>query len=158
MSLLAIDPGTAMSAWVHLDDAGAIIGHDIWPNEQLVDCLRALPRQAPLTVVIEKVEHMGQLVGGEVFETVYWAGRFAEAAHPLRVGRLGRRAVKLALCGSTRTNDSDIRAALIKRFGGDTAIGTKFNPGPLYGIVYDKWAALGVAVTWAELQEKGEAA
>ena len=40
----------------------------------------------------------------------------------------------------------------IDKFGGskETAIGKKANPGPLYGVKKDIWAALAVAVTWAE--------
>ena len=34
----------------------------------------------PDVVVIEKIESYGMAVGAEVFDTVLWAGRFAEAA------------------------------------------------------------------------------
>ena len=65
---------------------------------------------------------------------------------------LTRRAVKLHLCGSARAKDTNIRAALIDRFGGTggrrAAVGLKASPGPLYGIRSHEWAALAVAVTW----------
>jgi hypothetical protein len=48
-------------------------------------------------------------VGAEVFDTVLWAGRFAEAAHRVPVVMLPRRAVKLALCGDSRAKDANIR-------------------------------------------------
>ena len=102
----------------------------------------------PDVVVIEKVESYGMAVGAEVFDTVLWAGRFAEAAHRVPVVMLPRRAVKLALCGDSRAKDANIRQALIDRFGGSAAIGRKAAPGPLYGISRDVWSALAIAVTY----------
>jgi hypothetical protein len=98
--------------------------------------------------VIEKVESYGMAVGAEVFDTVLWAGRFAEAAHRVPVVMLPRRAVKLALCGDSRAKDANIRQALLDRFGGSAAIGRKAAPGPLYGIARDVWSALAIAVTY----------
>jgi hypothetical protein len=103
----------------------------------------------PDVVVIEKVESYGMAVGAEVFDTVLWAGRFAEAAHRVPVVLLPRRAVKLALCGDSRAKDANIRRALIDRFGGQAAIGRKASPGPLHGISRDVWAALAIAVTYS---------
>ena len=66
-----------------------------------------------------------------------------------------RREEKLHLCDSPRANDSTIRQAIIDRFGGkDAAIGKKKVPGPLYGISGDVWAALAVAITAVETQER----
>ena len=101
-------------------------------------------------IVIEKVESFGMAVGAEVFETVYWSGRFAEAAYPIPVERIGRKAVKMHLCGSMRAKDANIRQALIDRYGGPDAIGKKASPGPLYGISGDVWSALAVAVTYSD--------
>jgi hypothetical protein len=97
-------------------------------------------------VVIEQVESYGMAVGREVFETVRWAGRFEEAARRARRPAAAR-AVKLAICSSPKANDSNIRAALLDRYGGTAAgrIG-----GPLAGIVKDLWSALAIAVTYAE--------
>jgi hypothetical protein len=92
-------------------------------------------------------------VGREVFETVHWAGRFTEAAHPMRVVQLPRRTVKLRLCQDSRARDSNIRQALIDRFGGKAAIGTTKARGPLYGISKDVWSALAIAVTYADQEE-----
>lgn len=87
----------------------------------------------PDVVVIEKVESYGMAVGAEVFDTVLWAGRFAEAAHRVPVVMLPRRAVKLALCGDSRAKDANIRQALIDRFGGSAAVGRKAAPGRCTG-------------------------
>lgn len=149
--LLALDPGTTRSAWIALDGRTLRpLGFGIEPNEGLVERLRA-GREAFDLVVIEKVESFGMAVGEEVFETVYWSGRFTEAVTPIPVARLGRRAVKLAICGDPRAKDPNIRQALIDRYGGkDRAIGTKQLPGPLHAIVRDVWAALALGVAWLE--------
>jgi hypothetical protein len=94
-------------------------------------------------------ESYGMAVGAEVFDTVLWAGRFAEAARRVPVVMLPRRAVKLALCGDSRAKDANIRQALLDRFGGSAAVGRKAAPGPLYGISRDVWSALAIAVTYS---------
>ena len=73
--------------------------------------------------------------------------------HPLPISRIGRKAVKIHLCGSMRAKDPNIRQALIDRYGGSSAIGRKATPGPLYGVAGDVWAALAVAVTHADTAE-----
>ena len=108
----------------------------------------------PDVVVIEKIESYGMAVGAEVFDTVWWAGRFAEAASRVPVVMLPRRAVKLALCGDSRAKDANIRQALIDRFGGSAAVGRKAAPGPLYGICRDVWSALAIAVTYTIQRER----
>jgi hypothetical protein len=164
MTLLAIDPGTTRSAWVNVV-GDVVLGFGILPNEHLLTWLRVIdhPVQGGVDqIVIEKVESYGMAVGADVFETVFWSGRFAEAAEPLPVHRLGRKAVKLHLCGDTRAKDSNIRQALIDRYGGvegkRAAIGLKASPGPLYGVSKDVWAALAVAVTYADQRAAGEVA
>lgn len=152
-SVLAIDPGSAQSAWLRFDGSRPH-GFGISANDVLVRALRT--GDLPDVVVIEKVESYGMAVGAEVFDTVLWAGRFAEAAHRVPVVLLPRRAVKLALCGDSRARDANIRAALIDRFGGSAARGRKAAPGPLYGISRDVWSALAVAVAFADDPTRGE--
>ena len=145
-TILAIDPGSAQSAWLRFE-ADRPQGFGITTNDVLVRALRT--GGLPDVVVIEKVESYGMAVGAEVFDTVLWAGKFAEAAHRVPVVMLPRRAVKLALCGDSRAKDANIRAALIDRFGGSAAVGRKAAPGPLYGISRDVWSALAIAVTYS---------
>lgn len=152
--ILAIDPGPTQSAWLTLNTAtGGIRNAVMASNEDLLALIRTdiAPCTGPVRrVVIEKVEGFGMPVGAEVFETVFWTGRFAEAASPVRVDRIGRKTVKLHLCGSMRAKDPNIRQALIDRYGGPDAVGRKATPGPLYGISGDLWSALAVAVTWSD--------
>jgi len=154
--LLAIDPGYRQSAWLVFDTETEDLGEfGVSTNEELLELCRPLGRGLwPVSiVVIEKVEGFGMAVGAEVFETVWWSGRFAQAAAPLAHDRIGRKAIKLHLCGSARAKDPNVRQALIDRFGGPEAIGRKATPGPLYGISKDVWSALAVAVTWADLHD-----
>jgi hypothetical protein len=144
-SVLAIDPGSFQSAWLQFDGTrpGAF---GITANHVLVKALRT--GGLPDVVVIEKIESYGMAVGAEVFDTVFWAGRFAEAAERVTVVMLPRRVVKLTLCGDSRAKDANIRQALLDRFGGSAAVGRKAAPGPLYGISRDVWSALAIAVTY----------
>jgi hypothetical protein len=156
--VLAIDPGPTQSAWSAVDVAsGELRRFAIQPNEHLLDELRDAADHFHYVdqLVIEKVEGFGMAVGAEVFETVYVSGQMAEAARPLPVARIGRKAVKLHLCQSMRAKDANIRQALIDRFGGPSAIGRKATPGPLYGVAGDVWSAIAVAVTWADLNGGG---
>jgi hypothetical protein len=144
-TILAIDPGSSQSAWLKYD--GTRPGSfGITANDVLAKALRS--GGLPDVVVIEKIESYGMAVGAEVFDTVWWAGRFAEAASRVQVVMLPRRAVKLALCGDSRAKDANIRQALIDRFGGSGAVGRKAARGPLYGISRDVWSALAIAVTY----------
>ena len=147
--ILAIDPGPARSAWLLLE-GGKPRGFDISENRELLRLLRRDAQEVSAdVVVIEWIESYGMAVGREVFETVHWSGRFTEAAGLRPVVQLPRRSVKLELCGSSKAKDANVRAALIDRFGGSTAVGRKATPGPLYGIANDVWSALAIAVTYA---------
>lgn len=155
-SVLAIDPGTTRSAWVQLGADGTLELFGIEDNPDILDTIQSGWVAAAFdAVVIEKVESFGMAVGAEVFETVRWAGRFEQAAHPAPVHRIGRKAVKLHLCGSPRAKDPNIRQALIDRYGGPEA--TK-KGGLLHGVSKDVWAALAVAVTWQDTAKDEDAA
>lgn len=151
MKLYAIDPGTEQSALVKIAHDGAITG-GICANAELLTALLSKDYTGVNAhLVIEKVESYGMAVGREVFDTVFWSGRFAQAwAMPLvSWSMLPRREVKLHLCGSMRAKDSNIRQALIDRYGGKPA--TK-KGGPLHGISSHMWAALALAVTYQDQQ------
>ena len=145
-SVLAIDPGPSRSAWLRFDGVRPQ-GFGIAANDVLVRALRT--GGLPDVVVIEEIRSYGMAVGQETFDTARWTGRFEEAAHRVPVAFVGRKEIVVELCGSARASDSNVRAALIDRFGGkDAAIGRKASPGPLYGIANDVWSALAIAVTY----------
>lgn len=154
MSILAIDPGPEYSAFVGLEtETLEITRSGKVPNAELLSGLEVHSRDGDFErVVIEMVACYGMPVGKSVFDTCIWEGRFMQAwGHDDRLTGIYRREVKLHLCNSVRAKDSNVRQALIDKFGGKTkAIGRKATPGPLYGIKADMWAALGVAVTYAE--------
>jgi len=157
MRVLAIDPGPTESAYAIYN--GRIVERfEKVPNNRMNHILThpsAHPCDYLHSVVIEQIASMGMAVGEEVFETCVWTGRFIESADRagLRVNRVKRTEVKMHLCGSMQARDSNIRQALIDRFGGkDEAIGKKKNPGPLYGVSGDVWSALAVGLTWMDRQ------
>ncbi len=143
--ILAIDPGPEKSAFVLYD--GRVVAKDIVRNGYLLEAIKSEEQAGQL--VVEMIASYGMPVGAEVFETCVWIGRFIEANNGDHA-KVYRKDVKLHLCGSPRAKDPNIRQALIDRFGGDNAIGTKKAPGPLYGFKADMWAALAVAVTYAD--------
>lgn len=159
MRILAIDPGPEESGVVMYNPL--LVGSPIaWAKSELnvilVGEIADEPTWGNLVLAIEQVTCYGMPVGAEVFETVWWTGRFCQVAqHYVRVPRLD---VKMHLCHNSRAKDPNIRQALIDRFGGKAkAIGKKATPGPLYGIKSHLWAALAVAVYAAD-KEAGHGA
>lgn len=164
MKLAALDPGHVRSALVVMD--GDRVEHaEMLENGRMLTSLWAVRRETPdMRLVIEQIESFGMAVGREVFETVFWCGRFAEFWGIDRVERFPRRLVKTTLCRTSRATDANVRQALIDHYGPgkEIAIGTKSKPRPLYGIKADLWAALAVGFTFPRYQqeqrEKGIAA
>lgn len=156
-AILGIDPGNEKSGWVLLDSSG-VCDSGVEVNSEICYWLSGAHVEAGF-LAIERIQGYGMAVGREVFETCEWVGRFAQTWNghvpPLLIYR---REVKLYLCGSVAAKDANVRQALIDRFpavgGGKTPqIGTKAQPGPLYGISSHAWSALAVAIT-AEHQIK----
>lgn len=157
MILVAIDPGPTESAYVlYNGDRPTRFGKVL--NEELLAWLRSWDHNSgPFLyadhLAIEMIASYGMAVGREVFETCVWIGKYLEAAGRAESTLVYRRDVKLHLCGQARAKDSNVRQALIDRYGGkDKAIGKKATPGPLYGVSADVWQALAVAVTWSDRQ------
>lgn len=153
MKLLAIDPGPEQSAWVLFDLATS--RPERFAKEDNEGVRWVVSRMDADFLAIETVQSYGMPVGAEVFETCRWSGRFHERWDLDQRGevfRVYRSEVKLHLCNARNAKDSNVRAALIDRYGPgrERAIGKRAAQGPLYGISGDCWAALGVAVTCAE--------
>lgn len=147
MTVLAIDPGPIESAFVCWDGE-QIGGFGKVLNLALLNRLRDQVWGNAIPIVIEMIASYGMPVGKEVFETCAWIGRYTEAVEynsQSPVVRLSRGDVKMHLCHSMKAKDSNIRQALIDRFG---APGTKKSPGLTYGLSGDTWAAFALAVTW----------
>lgn len=153
MIVLAIDPGPKESAFIvcsqELNGDWELCERGKTPNESLLVRIEAeheRPAWRIAAVVIEQVSCMGMPVGAEVFETVFWSGRFVQAWNK-QFFRVKRHQVKMHLCGNMRAKDANIRQALIDKIGKQ---GTKKQQGPTYGLSGDVWSALAVGVTFIE--------
>ena len=151
MIYLGVDPGPVESAFVWWDaEAEKVIRLESIPVFKL-DSLTIGPLLKDVDCVsIEWIECFGMAVGQETFRTVASIGWFASLLYDrtwsLRL--VPRRSVKMHLCNSMRAKDANVRQALIDRFG---KVGTKKQPGKLYGVATHYWAALGVAVYSADV-------
>jgi hypothetical protein len=161
--ILGIDPGSRASGWVlgsFPPDRGArpILAHGVSDNLDLLAALRSGQLvDSSDAVAIEKITSYGMVVGADVFDTCRWCGRFVEAimGHWTKgapVLQLPRKSAIMHICGTPRAKDPHIRQALIDLYPGTGGgkvpqIGTKAQPGPLYGVASHMWAALAVAHT-----------
>jgi hypothetical protein len=152
MLILALDPGPTETGWVVLTDDRAVRACGTSQNGVLLSNLENFWNDGA-HLAIEMVASYGMAVGREVFETVWWIGRFTQAwPKPDEVRRVYRMDVKMHVCKDSRAKDANIRAGLLDMFpasgGGKTPqIGTVKQPGPLFGVSGHMWSALGVAVT-----------
>lgn len=152
--ILAIDPAPKASGYVVMDKDGPRL-RDVGklPNDRLRRWMADWPLDDG-TLVVEMIQGRGMPVGADVFHTLLWIGRFIEAWGEHRPHALVfRSAVKSHLCGVQRAKDSNVRQAIIDLYpatgGGKVPqIGTKKEPGPLYGVSADAWAAIGVGLTY----------
>ena len=147
-TVLAIDPGTTHSGWCIFDGSEVLLcGID--ENGLLRDLIFGRDFSEEYEIMaFEMIQSMGMAVGQSTFETVFWSGRFVEAFDDdASIIRVTRRDEKIHLCGNMRAKDANIRQALIDKLG---PVGTKKNPGPLFGVKSHIWSALAVAVTALE--------
>lgn len=149
--ILAIDPGTFESGFAVISEDYRPVDFGKIPNGDLLERVR---QTAGGDFVIEMVASYGMAVGKEIFETVFWIGRFWEAAQKVDSrSLLYRREEKIMLCGSAKANDANIRQALVDRFAygvRNCGKGTKAAPGWFYGFRADIWQAYAVGVTWLD--------
>lgn len=178
MIILAIDPGSEQSAWLLYDTKSKLpIKFGINENVYLLSAIQSATSLNFLAV--EMIASYGMPVGKTVFETCVWIGRFIQAWGGENYKKFYRKTdVCMHLCHNTAAKDSNIRQAIIDRYGGkNRAIGNKrcpkckgkgwygagrpicpackggkwkYPPGPLFGVAEDVWAALAVAITAAE--------
>ncbi len=151
MKVFAIDPGPEKSGWILWDAnelRGIGCGHD--DNDWVLAMLQN--SKPDVHFACEKIVSYGMTVGAPVFETCYWIGRFWQSVYPRDFHLVPNSVVRQYLCRSHKAKDSNVRSALIERYG---PVGTKANPGPFYGCSGHIWSAAGVAVTYAECDTIG---
>lgn len=164
--ILAIDPGCTESAYVILDEQLKPVKFGKIDN----DCMEAAIKyefdwNKIRHFAIEMVASYGMAVGKEVFDTVFWIGRFWEAAgcnadYPIAKRLIYRKDEKMNLCHSMNAKDGNIIQALIDRFAygvPNKGKGTKKNPGWFYGFKNDIWQAYAIGVTYYDLYVEKEA-
>jgi hypothetical protein len=143
--ILAIDPGPEQSAFVRWDGT-RVIECGWQPNDHVRSLVEIRHREEK--IAIEMVASYGMAVGAPVFETCVQIGRFIEVSEG-RVHLVFQKQTRMHLCGSMRAKETNIRQALLDRFG---PVGTKKAPGPLFGVKSHIWSALAVAVTASETE------
>lgn len=149
MEILAIDPGHKQSAYVLIGTPGyVLIEQGILPNDELLIWVRDIA--APDVITIEMIKSYGNVMGDSVIETCVWIGRFIQASGKGdAVDLLPRKTVVTQICNNPRAKDSNVRQALIDRYGG---AGAEKKGGPLEGVKKDIWSALAVAIAWHEIK------
>jgi len=150
--ILGLDPGPIKTGWAVMDGP-AFVGGGVSENEVVLDWLKKDSMEVD-RVALEMIASYGMPVGAEVFETCVWIGRFIQASQRPTV-RIGRQPVKLFLCGSPKAKDPNVRQAILDLFprnggGAVPQVGTKKQPGPLFGVSSHAWPALAVALYYNE--------
>lgn len=170
--IIGIDPGTFQSAYVITDlsngmkilSKGIILNSELYITieKALQTIIKAELEQEKRVIVyvaIEFIESKGMPVGRETFETCYFIGelnyRFrnlndivatlSNNSVKIETYRVYRHEEKTAICGNSRAKDSNIRQALIDKYG---IVGTKKQQGFFYGVKRDIWQAFAVAETF----------
>ena len=149
--ILAIDPGNIESAYCIIDrETYKPVEFGKIDNYELLEKINNDNFKYYDFLAIEMVASYGMAVGQTVFETCVWIGRFIEACK-CDWEFIYRKDEKMNLCNSMRAKDSNIRQALIDRFG---VVGTKKNKGWFYGFKADIWSAYAVGVTYLDKEVK----
>ena len=182
VKLLGIDPGSEHSAFVVYDGERPLC-FGKWANAALLRDIQVGRLGETTNMAIETLKPRGMPTSFEEMQTQLFAGRLWQSWYDRQGGdkfalsapeQVFRHDVKMHLCGRANANDSNIRAALIDLFGGESkAIGGvkcrackgkgwrgrnhdtcdycnggkwQHPPGPLNGVSADTWSALAIAV------------
>ena len=166
MHIIAVDPGPVESAYVVLNSKlspGELMEFGKYRNTICRERLEYWLEPDITYFGIEMPACYGMAVGRDVFDTCAMVGHFEALAFqqgisPTRIYRKHRspegiESVVMAICKDSRAKDSNVRQALIDMYpatggGSIPQIGTKKQPGPLYGVTKDVWAALAVGITF----------
>jgi len=153
MAVIGVDPGNVHSAISVYDGERIVycekIANKVDDEDHFFRILRerhdAMSADYPVKVFIETIQSYGMPVGQEVFETCFYIGRLQLLLEQngIPYEMVKRSDIKLHHCGTTRAKDTNIKAALVERFGDK---GTKSSPGFFYGVTGDGWSACAIAL------------
>jgi len=158
--ILCIDPGTTHSGVVVFDGKNILFSKSDYENNSLLNALADFngvsyfrKKYGVMHMAIEGIASYGMAVGATTFDTVEWIGRFRQAFDFSKTTKIYRKDIKMFLCGSMRAKDKNIRQRILDIFpaggGGKTPqIGTKKQPGALYGVTSHAMSALAVGLTY----------
>jgi hypothetical protein len=152
--IFAVDPGNIESGYcIYYPDTHRVGEVGVIENSQLINAIK-LARTWEYDFAFEMIASYGMAVGKDVFNTCVWIGRFVQTAKPCTTDLVYRQDVKMHLCKTTKAKDANISQAIKDLFpktggGKNPVVGTKKQPGPLYGVKSHIWPALGVALTYA---------
>ena len=163
MRLLAIDPGPKTSGVVLLDVdvfPPTVLEYTAkMPTDDMLTTLREKVASHP--VACERVASYNQVAGNEVMQTCEMFGDIRATCrdHGIDFTGIYRREVKMRLGLLVTVGDAQVNAAIRELYpatgGGKTPqVGIKSKPGPLYGLTFDAWAALGVGIAWCLERER----
>ena len=144
MIILGIDPGPVLSAYLVMESSTyEIVDKGKIDNDKLIGIVKTGYFDM---LAIEGMQFYGMKngVGKTTFDTAYYIGRLMQIADELgsKTKMVYRSEVKMHHCHTMKAKDTNIRQALIDRFGEP---GTKKKQGKTYGISKDMWSALGIA-------------
>lgn len=163
--IVAIDPGpekTGVLSISKFENVGGVIFPRVDYNVHIPNIdVTALNSDFSPNVVIEMPEPRGMPVGKDVFDTIYWAGRFTQHFKSIHcdVYHMNPRGIKIAICGVAKAKDPSIREAILdildpNRVYGKYGRGKKGANGPLYGIVDHSFACMRMAIAYMLLKEE----
>lgn len=151
MKILAIDVGTTETGFCLIDkDTYKPIHFGKISNEEL---LQIVKNEDYDILIYEEFQSYGMPIGISTITSITWNGRYIQSALDRNkiVDYIYRKEEKMNICGSMKAKDSNIRQALIDRFG---EVGTKKAKGFFYGFKKDIWAAYAVGITWLDKQKE----
>ena len=158
MKVFAIDAGTTESGFCIMDFA--TYKPLLFGKAENEEVLRYVLEGCYDVLVYEEFQSYGMSVGKSTITSITWNGRFIQAAVSLLKPYypIYRAEEKIAICGTMKAKDANIRQALIDRFAQfdfKQGKGTKNNQDFFYGFAKDCWSAFCVGTTWIDkMKEK----
>lgn len=145
--IIALDVGTTESAYCIINKktyTPLLFGKIL--NEDLLNIVKSEKYD---TFVYEEFQSYGMPIGYTTMQSILWNGRYIQIAVDRGIGieKVARKEEKMNICGSMKAKDSNIRQALIDRFG---VVGTIKEKGFFYGFKKDIWSAYAVGITYLD--------